>query len=161
RPAGRRSRHCAPRSLGTQRHEGLRWRTPAVILCRSGLKKSCGIDAIMNFHSDLLPAADRAAGYEGALRQYFSGFDTAIDVHVESPGPESFAARLEPLAIGHLGGAINCSNSPHRLHAEVPVDAPLGIDFYLLRAGTITFTDPRGTVELASGDMVLLRSDVE
>lgn len=115
----------------------------------------------MNFDSELLPVAERAAGYEGALRDYFSAFDTAVDVHVETASPESFAASLEPLAIGHLSGAIHCTNSPHRLRAQAVVGGPLGIDFYLLRAGNITFTDRSGSIALTSGDMVLLRSDVE
>lgn len=112
----------------------------------------------MNFHSDSLPVADRAAGYEGALRRYFSSFDTAIDVQVEAAAPESFAASLEPVAIGHLSGAIHCSNSPHRLRAQAAAGPP-GIDFYLVRAGNITFSNHGGTIELASGDMVLLRSE--
>jgi AraC-like DNA-binding protein len=115
----------------------------------------------MIFHSSSLPVADRAAGYEGALRHYFSSFDTTIDVHVDAGAPDSFAASLEPVVIGHLGGAIHCSNSPHRLHAEPVVAGHQGVDFYLVRSGTITFSDHNGTIELASGDMALWRSDAE
>lgn len=115
----------------------------------------------MNFSSQSLPPAQRAARYEAALRDYFSSFDMSIQVDFETVAPESFTASLELVTIGTLTGAIHYSNSSHSLHAEPAKRGVLGLDLYLVRAGGICFTNPRGTIDLAAGDMALLRSDTE
>ncbi|HUI59228.1 MAG TPA: helix-turn-helix domain-containing protein [Steroidobacteraceae bacterium] len=113
----------------------------------------------MGFSSSSLPPVHRVTGYESALRRYFSSFGTRIDVEVQAPRPDDFDAALQEFAIGTLGGALHRSNAPHFLHAHPPGEEAAGMDFYVIRDGQIRFTGENGSVDLAAGDMALLRSD--
>jgi len=115
----------------------------------------------VGFSSSALPPVDRVTGYESALRRYFSSFGTRIDVQVDAPRADDFDAALEEFAIGTLGGAVHRSNAPHLLHAHPPGEEAPGMDFYVIRDGQIRFTGANGSVDLAAGDMALLRSDGE
>lgn len=115
----------------------------------------------MNFSSDSLPPAQRQSGYEAALRQYFSVLGMQVQVDMRVDQPDTFSARVAPLLIGHIQGALHCSNSPHRIHATYALAAKEGLDFYLLRSGQMRFTDSDRDIELGAGDMVLLPSNAE
>ena len=115
----------------------------------------------MQFSTDALPIAQRPAGYEAALRDYFSKIDFAVRAEVETSGPESFSAGLERVMIGQMMGARHYANWPHRLRAEPVLSCIPGMDLYFLRSGNITFFGERGEIPLSAGDMFLLRSDSE
>jgi AraC-like DNA-binding protein/mannose-6-phosphate isomerase-like protein (cupin superfamily) len=115
----------------------------------------------MRFSSNSLPFSERAAGYEAALRQYFSSFGTQIQVQVEAPGSSPVEASLDEFTLGTLSGAVHCSNVPHLLHAKPNLHDESAMDFYVVRKGHICFMDDEGSVELAAGDMALLRTDLE
>lgn len=115
----------------------------------------------MQFSTDALPIAQRPAGYEAALRDYFSKIDFAVRAEVETSGPESFSAGLERVMIGQMMGARHYANWPHRLRAEPVLSCIPGMDLYFLRSGNITFFGERGEIPLSAGDMFLLRSDAE
>lgn len=115
----------------------------------------------MQFTTDSLPIAQRPAGYESTLRNYFSAIDFSVRAEVETATAEPFSAGLERVAIGQMLGARHYANWPHRLRAEPVVSAIPGMDLYFLRSGNITFFGERGEIPLNAGDMFLLRSDAE
>lgn len=110
------------------------------------------------FWSGDLAVGDRKAGYEGALRAYFGAGDLDTDVEVHLEATDTFAASIEPLALGTVRGAYHASNAPHRLRLA-PGEASGGdLDFYLLLRGEICFDGADGPVRLRAGDMALLRA---
>jgi AraC-like DNA-binding protein/mannose-6-phosphate isomerase-like protein (cupin superfamily) len=115
----------------------------------------------MDFFSEQLPIGERAAGYEAALRRYFSQAETDIRVQLMPACPEAFAASLEWVTLGRLGGAIHRTNSPHVLHAPA-VRAPRPeLEFYCIHSGEISFALDTGPIRLSSGDLFLLPPGIE
>ena len=110
------------------------------------------------FLSARIAACDRKAGYEAALRAYFG--DEYVDKHVrvQISEPEAFTASIEPLALGHVRGAVHTSNAAHSLYLAPSDTSCQRLDFYLLLSGEISFEGDAGDVHLRSGDMALMRA---
>jgi AraC-like DNA-binding protein len=92
------------------------------------------------------------------LSAYFGDDYVDKDIRLEVAEPESFAASMEPFALGHVRGAIHVNNAPHRIFL-LPCDTSCaGLDFYLMLSGEVAFECEEGPIRLRSGDMALLRA---
>lgn len=114
----------------------------------------------MDFHSQQIPAAERAHRYESALLAYLEGFDARV--RFERPLPaEQFAASLRTVDLGELTGAVHTINAAHTVEALPRLGSPArpdSVDWYLVNDGELLMSTPQARAQLKRGDMMLLRS---